>query len=147
MVSVEHDWYRARPAVLAMLAAVSVRACWLGWESAAGFEVEPEFESHAARSDVDPEGYSKLWGAVAGSYWEVAWLSRRIGPAVGDVGSLEPAVGLPGLRERRLDRLPDLVMHPAAVRGTDQMADHAVVMLIAGEPVGLVSYSFEVEDD
>ena len=147
MVSVEHGCYRARPAAPVMLAAVSVRACCLGWESVAGFEVESELELHAERSDFDPEGCSKLRGAVAGSYWEVAWLSRRIDPAVGDVGFLEPAVELPGLRERRLDQLPDLVGHPAAVRGTDRMADHAVVMLMVGEPVGLVVYSFEVEDD
>lgn len=146
-MSVEHDCYRARPAAPVMLAVVSVRECWLGWESGAGFEMEPEFESHAERSDVDPVGCSKLRGAVAGSYWEVAWLSRRIDPAIGDVGFLEPAVELPGLRERRFDQLPLVGRHPAAVRETDRMADLAVVMLTVGEPAGLVVYSFELEDD
>lgn len=146
MVSVGHDCYRARPAAPAMPAAASVRTCWLGWESAAGFGVEPEFESYGERSDVDPEEYSKRRGPVAGSYWEVAWLSRRIDPAAGDVGFPEPAVELPDLQGQRLDLPLDLVGHPAAALGIDQMADHAVVVLIVGEPVGLVLYSFEVED-
>lgn len=64
MVCVEHDWYRAHPVALAMLAAAeSAQVCWQDWGSVAVSVVEV----CAKRSVVDPEEWPKLGEAVAGS--------------------------------------------------------------------------------
>ena len=132
MVSVGHDCYRDRPAVLVRLAAgESVQACLQHWVSAPVLATEVS----AACSDVDLEGCSKLREAVAGSWWEVALASHRTDPVVEGVAFLGPGGELPGLQEQRLDPLLDGEGHPAVVPRFDRTMGHDFVLSVA---VGLV---------
>ena len=103
---------------------------------ALGFELEPVVEPRAEHFGVGLEVYSMLREAAVGSYWKVALVLHRIGPAAENVASLEPEVELPDLLGRRLDQLLDVEGHPAVVPETDQMMDQDVVVSTAGEPVG-----------
>ncbi len=137
MASVGRDYCQARRAAPVMLAAVvSVLACWRDWVSVAVAEVEFVFDLVGARSDVGPEGCSKMRWAAAES-WEVALVSYRTDPAVEDVAFLGPEAELLGLQEPRLDQLLDVEEHPAVVPRTDRMMDHDVAVLAAGGLVGL----------
>lgn len=55
---------------------------------------------------------------------------------------LEPEAELPGLRERRLDQLPDVEGHPAVGPKTDRTTVHAVVVSVAVGLVDLDAWKF-----
>ena len=133
-MSVGYDCYRDRPAVLVRLAAEeSVQTYLQHWVSALVLATEVS----AVYSDADLRGWSKPWEVVAGSWWEVAMASHRIGPVVEGVAFLEPEAERPGLPERRLDLLPDVEGHPAVVPRIDRTMGHDSVMFV---PVGLVGH-------